>query len=106
MRATDDRHPDGVISGCPKSSVAAPFETAIHLHRMRPDGSQMEKLPGATVADLYPRWLPAGSGIIFGRCTGRATCEPRITDPNGSNRLLVPAFGNQVLQVMWQPPTP
>jgi Tol biopolymer transport system component len=90
------------------SEHEGPFETAIHLYRVRPDGSDEQQLtdaPGTTVADAYPRWLPDGSGIIFSRCTGGSVCEMRLINPDGSNdRLLVPAFGNQVIHVMWQPP--
>jgi TolB protein len=106
--ARADWSPDGEWIVFMSSEHEGPFETAIHLYRVRPDGSDEEQLtdaPGTTVADAYPRWLPDGSGIIFSRCTGGSVCETRLINPDGSDdRLLVPAFGNQVIHLMWQPP--
>jgi Tol biopolymer transport system component len=108
--ARADWSPDGEWIVFQGDEHEGPFERAIHLYRVRADGSDRQQLtdaPGANVADAYPRWLPDGSAILFSRCIGGWTCQTRLIDPDGSNdRLLVPAFGQQVIHPIWQPPAP
>jgi hypothetical protein len=83
---------------------------AISLHRVRPDGTDLEHLtnPTGTIIDLYPRWLPDSSGIIFSRCpeVEAASCETRTISPDGSDdRLLLAPFTRHAVHVMWQPST-
>jgi hypothetical protein len=86
---------------------APPFGRQVHLYRIRADGTGLDQLtdmPGPVIADVFPRWLPDGSAILFSRCDGGFACEPRLINPDGSNdRLLVSAFGSQVHHLMLQP---
>ncbi len=82
----------------------------ISLHRVRPDGTDFEQLtnPTGTTIDLYPRWLPEGSGIIFSRCpeVDAPNCETRTIGPDGTeDRLLLAPFAQHAVHVMWQPST-
>jgi len=81
---------------------------SISLHRVRRDGTDLEQLthPTGTIIDLYPRWLPDGSGIIFSRCpeVDAPNCEIRTIGPGGSDdRLLLAPFTRHAVHVMWQP---
>lgn len=78
------------------------------LYRVQPDGSDLEQLtaPAGTVIDLYPRWLPDGSGVLFSRCPNveAAACETSIVSPEGSDaeRLHGPV-GQHAVHVIWRP---
>jgi Tol biopolymer transport system component len=82
-----------------------PEASFISLHRVRPDGTGLEQLTEPSAAsDVYPRWLPDGSGILFSRCVGMWTCATRVIAPDGSNdRLLFQELGAQTVHVIWQP---
>lgn len=78
----------------------------VSLYRVRPDGSDLQRLtsPGARITDVYPRYLPDGSAILFSRCLTLWECEARMIDPDGSNdRLLFSEPGRQTVHVMLQP---
>jgi Tol biopolymer transport system component len=89
----------------------------ISLYRIRPDGTGLEQLthPAGTTIDVYPRFLPDGSGIIFSRCPGSASgeCEARIISLDGSDDQLLFGFATDAglpetgaggaVHLMWQP---
>jgi Tol biopolymer transport system component len=79
----------------------------ISLYRVRTDGTGMEQLtdPEQGSFDVYPRYLPDGSAILFSRCPGEGEpCETRLIDPNGGNdRVLIAAFRYDTVHVLWQP---
>ncbi len=78
----------------------------VSLYRVRPDGTDLQRLttPGGTTTDVYPRYLPDGSAILFSRCLSLFDCETRMIDPDGSNdRLLFGELGRQTVHVMLQP---
>lgn len=78
----------------------------VSLHRVRPDGSDLQRLtsPGGTTTDVYARYLPDGSAILFSRCLSLWVCETRMIDPEGSNdRLLFGELGRQTVHAMLQP---
>jgi Tol biopolymer transport system component len=82
----------------------------ISLYRVRTDGTGLEQLtdPGEGFFDVYPRYLPDGSAILFSRCSqvspSPRPCETRLIDPDGGNeRVLIPSFGDDVVHVVWQP---
>jgi hypothetical protein len=78
----------------------------VSLYRVRPDGTDLQRLtsPGDRVTDVYPRYLPDGSAILFSRCLSLWECETRMIDPDGSNdRLLFGELGRQTVHVMLQP---
>jgi hypothetical protein len=85
---------------------APPFGQ-VHLYRIRADGTDLDQLtdaPGTVTGDVFPRWLPDASALLFSRCDGGFACETRLISPDGSDdRLLVPEFGSQVHHVMLQP---
>jgi Tol biopolymer transport system component len=107
LGARPDWSPDGDWIVFMDVEHAPPFSGQVHLYRIRPDGTDLARLtdmPGPTTGDVYPRWLPDGSAILFSRCDGAFVCETRLISPDGSDdRLLVPYFGKQVVQVMLQP---
>jgi hypothetical protein len=78
----------------------------VSLYRVRPDGTDLERLtsPGGTITDVYPRYLPDGSTVLFSRCLSLWECETRMIDPDGSNdRFLFGELGRQTVHVMLQP---
>lgn len=80
----------------------------ISLYRVRVDGTGLDQLtnPGAGHFDVYPRYLPDGSAILFSRCQEASPrpCETRLINPDGSNdRVVIPSFGDDVVHVVWQP---
>ena len=83
----------------------------ISLHRIRPDGTDLEHLtaPTGTTIDLYPRWLLDGTGILFSRCpfVDAPDCDVWIVSADGANeeRLLLP-FAQHAVHVIWQPIAP
>jgi Tol biopolymer transport system component len=81
---------------------------AISLHRIRPDGTDLEQLtfPAGTVIDLYPRYVPDGSAILFSRCPVvlAPDCETRSLAPNGdTDTLLFKDFAQHGVHVIQQP---
>lgn len=81
---------------------------AISLHRIRPDGTGLEQLtfPSGTVIDLYPRYLPDGSAILFSRCPVvlAPNCQTRSIAPDGTDdTLLFDEFATHGVHVMRQP---
>ena len=78
----------------------------VSLYRVRPNGTDLQPLtaPGGTTTDVYARYFPDGSAILFSRCMDLATCETRMIDPDGANdRLLFGELGSQTVHVMLQP---
>jgi Tol biopolymer transport system component/lysophospholipase L1-like esterase len=55
------------------------------LYRVRPDGTDLQQLtaPGGTITDLYPRYLPDGTSIIFSRCLSLWVCETHQIGADG-----------------------
>jgi Tol biopolymer transport system component len=81
---------------------------AISLHRIRPDGTRLEQLtfPSGTVIDLYPRYVPDGSAILFSRCPVvlAPNCETRSLTPNGdTDTFLFKDFAQHGVHVIQQP---
>jgi len=80
----------------------------IRLHRIRPDGRDLEQLtaPTGTTLDLYPRWLANGSEILFSRCPyfEAPDCEAWIVSPDGERegRWLAP-FAEHAVHLISQP---
>jgi Tol biopolymer transport system component len=106
LGARPDWSPDGDWIVFMDVEHAPPFGQ-VHLYRIRADGTDLARLfdvPGSASEDVYPRWLPDGSAILFSRCNDGFACETRLISPDGSDdRPLVPAFGSQVIHVMLQP---
>ena len=72
------------------------------------DGTNQRQLTNAAdgVADLHPRWLPDGSGVIFSQCDGGQHCAIHIVAADGSNdHALLPADDRGIAHPVWQPPT-
>jgi Tol biopolymer transport system component len=107
--ARPDWSPDGKwIVFMSTSEDGRDSELVVTLHRIRPDGTGLEALTGATgepVRDVYPRYLPDGSGVLFNRCSSMgADCETRLIDVDGAHdRLLLEAMGRFEVHVVWQP---
>lgn len=106
LGARPDWSPDGDWIVFMDVEHAPPFGQ-VHLYRIRADGTdllQLTDMPGPVTGDVFPRWLPDGSAILFSRCDGGFACEPRVINPDGSDdRRLVSQFGSQVHHVMLQP---
>lgn len=47
--------------------------------------------PTGIVKDLYPKYTPDGSAILFSRCPGfqAADCDARSLSPNGADDTLL-----------------
>lgn len=78
------------------------------LYRVRIDGTGLDQLtaPEQGFFDVYPRYLPDGSAILFSRCRNASPrpCETRLIDPDGEKeRVLIPSFGDDVVHAVWQP---
>jgi Tol biopolymer transport system component len=106
LGARPDWSPDGDWIVFMDVEHAPPFGQ-VHLYRIRADGTDLQQLtdmPGSVTGDVFPRWLPDSSAILFSRCDGGFDCETRLISPDGSgDRLLVSQFGRQVHHVMLQP---
>ena len=106
LGARPDWSPDGDWIVFMDVEHAPPFGQ-VHLYRIRADGTDLDQLtdaPGTVTGDVFPRWLPDASALLFSRCDGGFACETRLISPDGSDdRLLVPEFGSQVHHVMLQP---
>lgn len=108
LGARPDWSPDGdwivFMSVQPENHPGQP----ISLHRVRPDGSDLEQLtaPTGTTIDLYPRWFSPGREILFSRCpfVRAAECEAWIVSSDGRNEeRLLPPFGQHAVHLIWQP---
>lgn len=83
---------------------------AISLYRIRPDGTDLQQLTrrAGSEIDVYPRYTPDGSSILFSRCpTARAAnCEARSLTPDGTvDTLLFDDFAPSAVHVIQQPGT-
>ena len=81
-------------------------EPSIGIFVVRPNGSGLQRLttPTTGARDVYPRWLPDGSGLIFSRCTGQHRCEIRTVLLDGSgDRLPIKTDNRGVVHPIWQP---
>jgi Tol biopolymer transport system component len=106
--ARPDWSPDGEWIVFQSAEPETNLGQAISLHRIRPDGTGLEQLtsPSGTVIDLYPRWAPDGSSILFSRCPVvlAPNCQTRSIAPDGTgDTLLFDDFANHGVHVMQQP---
>lgn len=82
--------------------------TSISIHRIRPDGTDIEQLtsPVGTVIDVYPRYAPDATAILFSRCpvSQASNCEARSMSPDGAEDTLVATgFATHGVHVIAQP---
>ena len=113
LGARPDWSPDGEWIVFMSSDPDNGGRTPVALHRIRPDGSGLEQLTQPTdgAADLYPRYLHDGSGILYSHCPGPGwpspTCEARRMSADGSTSVaLFTPPGYNPVHVIWRPGTP
>jgi Tol biopolymer transport system component len=105
--ARPDWSPDGeLIVLMDRDTCDCPEEPKIRLYVVRPDGTDLRPVtdPEAGSRDIYPRWLPDGTGILYSHCTAGGTCETRVvaSDGTGEHTLPVPP-GTDLVHVDQQP---
>jgi Tol biopolymer transport system component len=91
--ARPDWSPDGeLIVLMDQDTCDCPDEPAIRLYAVRPDGSDLRPVTeaGAGSRDVYPRWLPDGTGILYSRCAADGMCETRGVSSDGSDDRALP----------------
>lgn len=98
--------PDGSWIAFQTSEPESTPGGGIALHRIRPDGTGLEKLttPDGTEVDLYPWWDE--SGIVFTRCPRprAASCVALRLDPeSGAETAFLPALGTGAVHVIPRP---
>jgi Tol biopolymer transport system component len=100
--------PDGewiVLMSGPECEDCGSAQPSISIELVRPDGSDLRTLtdPANDERDVYPSWLPDGSGVLFSRCSGRFTCEVRLASLDGTDRMVLPASDRGIVHPILQP---
>jgi Tol biopolymer transport system component len=107
MGARPDWSPDGeLIVLMDQNSCDCPDEPTIRLYTVRPDGSELRPItdPEPGSRDVYPRWLPDGSGILYSHCSADHLCETRVASADGiDDRTLPIPPGRDLVHVDQQP---
>lgn len=98
--------PDGDWIAFQTAEPEQPGGGVIAIHRMRPDGTDVEQLthPEGTAVDLYPWWDE--TGIVFTRCAARLSmdCRSLVLDPaTGAEEPYLSGLGDQPGHVIPQP---
>ena len=108
LGARPDWSPDGEWITFMSGEADAGTQGVISVHRVRPDGSELEQLtdPQGTRIDVYPEYAPDGTGIIYSRCPApeAPACEARLLSLDGAaDELLLTPEGFNPVHVVVRP---